>query len=144
MLRLAWPTLVLGLTLAAAPVAGQVGAPRVELRESRPNPVTTSTTISFVLRAEVCAKGHVPTVSLQIYNVLVQVVAVPVLAGDIGEARQPIANVKLPCGEYEAVWDGRLKDGRLAQTGVYYCQLIVDGQRYTQKLIVRRGSSGAT
>lgn len=143
MLRLAWPMLWLGLTLAATPVQGQGAPPRVELRESQPNPVTTTTTISFVLRPEVCAKGHVPTVSLQIYNVLVQVVAVPVLASS-SEARQPIADLKLPCGVHEAVWDGRLKDGRLAQTGVYYCQLIVDGQRYTQKLIVQRSSSGAT
>jgi hypothetical protein len=135
--------LVLGLALAAAPVEGQVAPPRVELRESQPNPVTTTTTISFVLRPEVCAQGHVPTVSLQIYNVLVQVVAVPVLDND-AEARQPVLNVKLPCGVYEAVWDGRLKDGRLAQTGVYYCQLMVDGQRYTQKLIVQRSPSGAT
>jgi hypothetical protein len=143
MLRLAWPVLWLGLTLAATPVQAQATPPRVELRESQPNPVSTTTTIGFVLHPEVCAKGHVPTVSLQIYNVLVQVVAVPVL--DVQHGRGgPIVNVKLPCGEYEAVWDGRLTDGRPAQTGVYYCQLIVDGQRFTQKLIVRRSPSGAT
>jgi len=107
----------------------------VELLESQPNPVTSTTTIGFILHPEVCAKGHVPTVSLQIYNVLVQVVAVPML--DVPQGRGgPIVNVKLPCGTYEAVWDGRLQDGRPAQTGVYYSQLIVDGQRYTQKLIV--------
>jgi hypothetical protein len=143
MLRLAWPVLWLGLTLAAAPVRGQAAPPRVELRESDPNPVISTTTIGFVLHAEVCAKGHVPTVSLQIYNVLVQVVAVPVLDAEQGRDR-PIIDLKLPCGTYEAVWDGRLQDGRLAQTGVYYTQLIVDGQRYTQKLIVQRSSSGAT
>jgi len=131
----------LGLTLATTPVQGQSAPPRVELRESQPNPVTTTTTIGFRLHAEVCAQGHVPTVSLQIYNVLVQVVAVPVLRA---EGSPGIVGLKLPCGEYEAIWDGRLKDGRPAQTGVYYCQLTVDGQRFTQKLIVRRSSSGAT
>ena len=141
MLRLAWPTLCLGLTLAATPVLGQSAPARVELRESQPNPVTSTTTIGFVLHAEVCAQGRVPVVSLQIYNVLVQVVAVPSL-NVVG--RPPVLNLKLPCGEYEAMWDGRLKDGRLAQTGVYYCQLIVDGQRYTQKLIVQRSPNGAT
>ena len=142
MLRLAWPTLWLGLTLAAPPVQGQANPSRAELREGHPNPVTSSTTIGFVLHPEVCAQGHVPTVSLQVYNVLVQVVASPLLVN--GSARRPIENLRLPCGEYEAVWDGRLKDGRPAQTGVYYCQLIVDGQRYTRKLIVQRSSSGAT
>jgi|SRR6187551_3734779 len=143
MLRFAWPMLWLGLTLAATPVQGQGAPPRVELRESQPNPVTSTTTIGFILHPEVCAKGHVPTVSLQIYNVLVQVVAVPML--DVPQGRGgPIVNVKLPCGTYEAVWDGRLQDGRPAQTGVYYSQLIVDGQRYTQKLIVQRSPSGAT
>ena len=141
MLRLAWPALLLGLTLAATPARGQSAPLRVELHESRPNPVTTTTTIGFVLHQEVCAQGHVPTVSLQIYNVLVQVVAVPTLNVD---SRPAIANLKLPCGEYQAVWDGRLRDGRPAQTGIYYCQLIVDGQRFTQKLIVQRSPSGAT
>jgi hypothetical protein len=143
MLRFAWPVLWLGLTLAASPVRGQAAPPRVELRESDPNPVTSTTAISFILHAEVCARGHVPTVSLQIYNVLVQVVAVPLLEVAPGRDR-PVVDLRLPCGTYQARWDGRLQDGRLAQTGVYYTQLIVDGLRYTQKLIVQRSSSGAT
>jgi hypothetical protein len=101
--------------------------------------VTTGTTIGFRIDPEVCGGGHVPTVSLQIYNVLVQVVAVPVL-----EDARPLTNLKLACGEHRAVWDGRQRDGRLAQTGVYYYQLVVDGQRFTHKLIVQRNSNGAT
>lgn len=137
MLRFAW--LVLGLTLAVAPVEAQQVPLKVDLLENVPNPVTTGTTIGFVIAPEVCGQGHVPTVSLQIYNVLVQVVAVPVL--DDG---RPMLNLKLSCGEHRAVWDGRQKDGKPAQTGVYYYQLVVDGQRFTHKLIVQRSSSGAT
>lgn len=142
MLRTAWLQLLLGLTLAAvAPAAAQGRDEGVELLENAPNPVTTTTTIGFILREEVCAAGHVPTVSLEIYNVLVQVVAVPVLVAD---PPTPVSRLRLPCGEHRAVWDGRLRDGRPAQTGVYYYQLVVDGQRFTRKLIVQRSPSGAT
>jgi hypothetical protein len=131
--------LLLGLALAAAPAEGQQAPLKVNLQENVPNPVTTGTTIGFRIDPEVCGGGHVPTVSLQIYNVLVQVVAVPVL-----EDGRPLTNLRLACGEHRAVWDGRQRDGRLAQTGVYYYQLVVDGQRFTHKLIVQRNSSGAT
>jgi hypothetical protein len=141
MFRLAWPGFCLGLALAATPVAAQGRDGGVELLENAPNPVTSTTTIGFVLREEVCAAGHVPTVSLEIYNVLVQVVAVPVLESD---GRTPLSKLRLPCGEHRAVWDGRLRDGRSAQTGVYYYQLVVDGERFTRKMIVQRSSSGAT
>ena len=139
MLRSAWPMLLLGLALAGAPARAQQVPLDVELLENEPNPVTTGTTIGFVIGPEVCGQGHVPTVSLQIYNVLVQVVAVPVLTDG-----RPTTNLKLPCGEYRARWDGRQRDGRQAQTGVYYYQLVVDGQRFTRKLIVQRSPTGAT
>ena len=98
MVRVWWPTLALALTLAGAPLAQAQSAPavRVELLENVPNPVTTSTTIAFEILPEVCARSHVPTVSLNIYNVLVQVIAVPVLEGT---PPVPLRNLKLGCGE---------------------------------------------
>jgi hypothetical protein len=74
-------------------------------------------------------------VSLKIYNVLVQVVAVPKL----GESSERLVNLALKCGEYLAYWDGKYLDGkREATPGVYYYQLTVDGERYTRKMIAQR------
>jgi hypothetical protein len=137
MVRVLCPTLALALTLGAARALGAQAAPavRVELGESSTDSATGATVIAFNILPEVCSRGHVPTVSLNIYNVLVQVVATPVLEGDVPV---PLAGVKLKCGEYRARWDGRQPDGRAASTGVYYYQLNVDGERFTRKLIVPR------
>lgn len=139
MVRVVCPTLALALTLAAVTVAHAQAPPavRVELGEGVSDSLTGSTTIAFSILPEVCSRGHVPAVSLRIFNVLVQVVAIPVLEGDPAAS---LAGTRLKCGEYRARWDGRQLDGRPATTGVYYYQLTVDGERFTRKLIVQRQS----
>ena len=138
MVRLAWPGWWLGLLLGAgSPVAAQANLlpPRVELKENYPNPFFPATTIPFLIAPEVCGRGHQPVVSLKIYNVLVQVVAIPVLANS-GER---LDSLRLRCGEYRAYWDGRYLDGKGETTsGVYYYQLTVDGERYTRKMIAQQ------
>ena len=81
MVRVVWPTLALALTLGAATVAGAQAPPavRVDLGEGIPDSLTGSITIPFSILPEVCSRGHVPTVTLKIFNVLVQVVAIPAL-----------------------------------------------------------------
>lgn len=139
MVRVAWPGWCLGLLLGlGTPAAAQMNVPppRVELKENYPNPAGPATTIPFEISPEVCGRGHQPLVSLKVYNVLVQVVAVPVLVGGAGER---LDEQRLRCGEHRAYWDGRYLDGRQEATpGVYYYQLTVDGQRYTRKMIVQR------
>lgn len=139
MVSLRWPGWSLAfLSLGGTPLAAQERGPppRVELRENFPNPFFPSTTIPFVIHPEVCEGGHQPQVSLKIYNVLVQAVAVPVLHNLNGER---LDNLHLGCGAYEAFWDGKFADGKREVTpGVYYAQLAVDGQRYTLKLIARK------
>jgi len=139
MVSLRWPgwSLVF-LSLGVGPAAAQERGPppRVELRENFPNPFFPSTTIPFVLHPEVCEGGHQPLVSLKLYNVLVQAVAVPVLHNLNGER---LDNLHLSCGAYEAFWDGRFSDGKREVTpGVYYAQLTVDGERYTLKWMARK------
>ncbi len=124
----------LALLLSASPAVAQ-SAIRAELKESSPNPIRSAATIEFEIRSEACRDGNQPIVSLRIYNVLVQVVAIPVLEKP---PKLPIENVRLSCGKHEARWDGLVLDGQPARTGVYYAQLIVDGQRFTRKLIVKR------
>jgi len=133
-----WPGIVLALLagFGTAASAQERPPPAVELRENYPNPFFPATTIPFVLNPELCDGGQQPLVSLKIYNVLVQVVAVPILLNSNGER---VDGLRLRCGTHEAYWDGRLMNGTRELTpGIYYAQLTVEGVRYTLKMIARR------
>ena len=111
MVRFAWPGWWLGLLVGiGSPAAAQANLPppRIELKENYPNPFFPATTIPFTISSEVCARGHQPVVSLKIYNVLVQMVAIPVLADGSAER---LDSLRLRCGEYRAYWDGKYLDG---------------------------------
>src|SRR6266550_1683207 len=86
-----------GLVAGGEAVLGQAPppspAPLVELKQNYPNPFNPATTIPFTLNADLFANGHRPRVSLKIYNVLAQLVAVPILQGT-GEA---LADLELTC-----------------------------------------------
>lgn len=139
----AWAVLGLGL-LAAGAQEGRGQAPSapspVELKQNYPNPFNPATTLPFTLGGGMFANGHKPKVSLRIYNVLAQLVAVPILQGT-GEA---LDDVELSCSNpqgctFACYWDGKvLNTGREAASGVYIYQLIVDGRRYTKKMIVMK------
>ena len=145
MTRYAWAVLGLGL-LAAGAQEGRGQAPSapppspVELKQNYPNPFNPATTLPFTLSGDLFANGHRPKVSLKIYNVLAQLVAVPILQGT-GDA---LDDLELSCGRpsgcsFSAYWDGKvLNTGREAASGVYIYQLIVDGRRYTKKMIVMK------
>ncbi len=143
MVRWAWAGWLGLLVGVGTPVAAQanVDPPRVELKENYPNPFFPTTTIPFLISQDVCAKGHQPVVSLKIYNVLVQVVAIPVLTNASGSRTggERLDSLRLRCGEYHAFWDGKYLDGRGEATpGIYYYQLTVDGERFTRKMVAQR------
>ena len=114
--------------------------PLVELKQNYPNPFNPATTIPFTLNGDLFANGHRPKVSLKIYNVLAQLVAVPILQG----TGEDLDNLELTCGTtgpcaFTAYWDGKvLKTDREAASGVYIYQLVVDGRRFTKKMIVMK------
>jgi hypothetical protein len=149
MRRFAWAVLAAGLGLCMAGAGGGHGqtppppsAPPVELRQNYPNPFNPATTIPFALSKDLWANGHRPTVSLKIYNVLAQLVATPTLQGagvelnaiELAWCSTPVAGI---CG-YNAYWDGKVANGAEAASGVYIYQLIVDGRRFTKKMIVMK------
>ena len=143
MTQIAWAALSRGLLLSA-PHAGVAqgqdtkAGPTVQLGRNYPNPFNPETFIPFSVPQSLFASGHKPVVSLRIYNVLAQLVAVPVLQGS-GES---LANVKLEwngTGNYTAYWDGTvLGSGQPAASGVYVYQLIVDGTRLTAKMTIAK------
>src|SRR5205814_3120884 len=90
---------------------GQNPRPTVELKQNFPNPFNPATTIPFSLGGDLFANGHRPKVSLKIYNVLAQLVAVPILQGT-GEA---LDNLELVCSSaegcaYSAYWDCNVRN----------------------------------
>ena len=135
MKHFAWAVWALGLALAApaqiaaqeqnrqAPLSGQ----ETGVRQNYPNPFNPETTIPFVLSEELW-EIEKPVVGLRIYNVLAQLVAIPMLQGT-GEKLDELDMEWNGTGAYEAYWDGRVLDtGREAASGVYVYQLVVNGR----------------
>jgi hypothetical protein len=52
----------------------------------------------------------------------------------------PLNNLSLTCGEYEALWDGKVQGGgREAASGTYIVQFFVDGSlEGTKKIYYRK------
>jgi hypothetical protein len=110
------------------------------LGQNYPNPFNPETHIPFTV-------GDFPTcsepsrqyrVSLRIYNILTQLVAVPMLQGGTGSVAggQPLENVLLTCGQYTAYWDGKyLNSSREAASGVYIYRLAIDNQSTTKRML---------
>src|SRR5881394_4420382 len=145
MKRFAWAVLGLGLVVTGARAGqGQAQAPPapVELKQNYPNPFNPATTLPFTLNGDVFANGHRPRVSLKIYNVLAQLVATPILQGT-GEKLQDLEltctpSASEPCA-FSAYWNGNVLDtDKEASSGVYIYQLVVDGRRFTKKMIIMK------
>ena len=147
MRRYAYAWLGLGLALVTPSLArGQQDTTRrgdpVELLQNYPNPFNPTTTIPFRLSADLFANGHRPVATLRIYNILAQLVAIPVLQG----TGEPLDGVPLDCVdqsggycEFSAYWDGNyLNTGREAASGIYVYQLTVDGTRQSKKMVVTK------
>src|SRR3989475_12866769 len=118
-----------GLLSGVHGVFGQATPPPlVELKQNYPNPFNPATTIPFTLNGDLFANGHRPRVSLKIYNVLAQLVAVPILQG----TGEDLDNLELTCSTadgcaYSAYWDGNVRNtSQQAASGVYIYQLVVD------------------
>ena len=130
MRRSAWAVAVLLGLLGSVPseVRAQDATrdpPAVSLGRNFPNPFNPETFIPFQLKAELFIGGQRPVVSLKIYNVLAQLVAVPIVQGS-GERLENAALAWNGTGEYTAYWDGRIQGtDREAASGVYVYQLVV-------------------
>ena len=153
-----WAPAALGIVacmLIASSATAQVSEQRAErshrrglLAQNQPNPFSSQTTIPFTVGDSDCPAGaqqHV--VTLRIYNILSQIVAVAALvdstSGDqstAATAPRALSNLSLACGNYVARWDGKhAPDGRDAAPGVYMYQLLIDGHPAgMRKLLLKR------
>ena len=114
------------------------------LGQNYPNPFNPETRIPFTIGGypNCVDPGRQYRVSLRIYNVLAQLVSVPVLQGSTSNGiagGQPLLNVLLTCGEYTAYWDGKIMNsGREAASGIYGARLEVNGRPLMRKMTVRK------
>jgi hypothetical protein len=111
------------------------------LGQNYPNPFGPETRIPFVV-------GDPPTcteplrkfrVTLEIYNLLAQLVAVPVLQNGTNPLAggQPVQGVELTCGNYTAFWNGNYLTSRQpVVSGAYLYRLDVDGQVVVKKMLL--------
>jgi hypothetical protein len=85
------------------------------LEQNYPNPFNPTTTIKYSV-----PHGY-DNVKLAIYNTL-------------GQSIVTLVNTKQPAGTYQIVWDGRLKSGILAPSGIYLYKLSIGNQVVAKKM----------
>jgi hypothetical protein len=108
-----------------------------QLEQNYPNPFNPETKIPFVLGEELFADGRPAVVTLRIYNLLQQLVAVPVALGHpSGEGTHLNELEYTQPGRYEAYWDGTDQSGHQVASGIYFMQLTVNGIHQTRKMYV--------
>ncbi len=140
--------LLLALTALTSGVQAQEGdsidpgfqqARGLELEQNYPNPINPDTRIPFVLGERLFREGRPVVVTLRIFNVLRQLVAVPIALDHPSQSQRPVLELEYPTpGRYLAYWDGRDSDGRAVPSGVYFYQIVASGETQIRKAIVAR------
>ena len=125
------------------PQSGKAQGAGLELGQNYPNPFNPETRIPFSVAggAGCTDPSRLYRVSLRVYNVLAQPVAVPVLQGGSGNVAggEALDKLMLTCGQYLAYWDGRdEKTQQDVASGVYLYRLEVDGKPLVKKMLVSR------
>jgi hypothetical protein len=114
--------------------------PGFELGQNYPNPFNPTTTIPFMIGdPPTCTEaGRLHRVTLRVYNMIGQLVSVPILQGDPAPG-EPVQNLSLPCGSYTAFWNGKyLNTSQEVASGVYLYKIEVDGKVFAKKMLVTK------
>lgn len=111
------------------PTHAVVASKGFRLEQNYPNPANPDTYIPFYLEEGLFANGDSRVVSIRIVNMLRQLVAIPRAVGHPRGKDVPVNNLRYTePGRKVAYWDGRDLEGRRVASGVYYCELVVDGR----------------
>jgi len=140
--------LLLAGSLSPPPLTAQArGDPATEqtqgfvLEQNYPNPVNPETFIPFILEESLFRNGDPAVVTLRIYNILRQVVAIPEALDHPSGRRARLINMAFSQpGRTIAFWDGRDAAGRRVPSGVYYYELVVNDVSIVRKMIVLNDS----
>jgi predicted outer membrane repeat protein len=112
----AWPV---GCDVSAADERGGFFS-ELYLASGRPNPFSGTTSIRYVI--PVGAEGPVV---LRIYD-------------PVGRLVRTLLHAPRPAGVHTVAWDGTSQAGAPVAGGVYFCQLMVNGEAHTKRLILVR------
>lgn len=108
------------------------------LEQNYPNPFNPDTRIPFYLSPQLFADGKPVVVTIRVYNVLQQLVAVPTALQHQG-GPVPVDRLEYAGpGRYEAYWDGMDQSGQKVASGVYFVQLTVNGRSQVRKMFVTK------
>ena len=146
-MKLRWAALAVVLALSALMPRGAISQASQppsgphrggSLGQNYPNPFNPDTRFPLFVGDSASCTGERHRVSIRIYNLLAQVVAIPVIQGGSSTVSggEPIENLELECGAYTAYWNGKvLGTTREAPSGVYLYRLEVDGRTvYVRKM----------
>jgi hypothetical protein len=107
--------------------------------QNYPNPFSDRTRIPMELSNDLFADGREAVVSMRIYNVFREFVAVPVSLSHFSGSGIPVEALAYTSpGRHEAEWDGRNRNGDPVPTGVYLLEVTVNGRAQVLKMVVRR------
>ncbi|MQA88868.1 MAG: hypothetical protein GEU90_01355 [Gemmatimonas sp.] len=127
---------------AGAQEAGYVPQPEEEqrdfvLEQNYPNPVNPETWIPFSLDPSLYKEDQPVTVTIRVFNILGQSIAIPEAVEHPNGRGTRILNLEYAePGRKIAFWDGKDTASRPVPSGVYYLQMVVGGETQTRKLTV--------
>ncbi len=93
-----------------------IGINEIENFKILPNPFTENTTINFHLE-------NASKINISIYNLQ-------------GELINTLINEKKTKGEYKIIWNGKDKNGKEVNSGLYFVRLNSGRNIYTQKVVL--------
>ncbi len=128
--------LLLGLMVFATPTMAQSGTQDrdrgFQLQQNFPNPFNPETRIPFGLQEDMFRDGKPVVVTIRIYNVLHQLVAIPTALNHPAGNGAAVENLDYTTpGTHLAYWDGLDVRGRKVASGLYIVSLEVNGRRAT-------------
>jgi len=140
--RVLFLTVLVGLAFVACrpeiPTPRAPPGPALSIEASDPNPFSTGTRIPFELGETLFEGDAEVLVSMRVYNLLYQLVAVPTAAEAFAGGR-PIADLAYPApGQFAGVWDGTVEDGSPAAPGPYFVQVTTGEHKAVGKLLLSR------
>lgn len=101
-----------------------------QLNQNYPNPFNPVTRIPFRLEPELFERGQPVRVTIRIFSILRQEVAIPTALNHPEGNGARIENLEYAGpGEYLAYWDGMDRNGREVASGLYVVLLEVNGRK---------------
>jgi hypothetical protein len=111
----------------------------VELEPNYPNPFSHETRIPFVLGPDLFEDGRGVIVTARVYNVLRQLIAIPIAVDHPTAAGRPALELRYDQpGRYELLWDGRDMNGQPVASGLYFLLIVANRSQDVRKMIVAR------